>query len=66
MKFNIIEGTFVFLFLIACNPDFKTNQKDVKYHSSKKRPKSNKKGLIPKTEVIQNQEADQNQEVDPN
>ncbi len=33
---------FVFLFL-ACNPDFNTNQKDVKYQSSKKRLKSNKK-----------------------
>uniref|UniRef100_UPI003B211ED0 hypothetical protein n=1 Tax=Borreliella tanukii TaxID=56146 RepID=UPI003B211ED0 len=27
---------FVFLFLTACNPDFKTNQKDVKYGSNKK------------------------------
>ncbi|WP_031489900.1 hypothetical protein [Borreliella garinii] len=61
MKYNIIVGIFVFLFLTAYNPDFNTNQKDVKYHSSKKRPESNKKGLIPKTEVIQNQEADQNQ-----
>ncbi|AZA27451.1 MULTISPECIES: virulence associated lipoprotein [Borreliella] len=66
MKYNIIVVIFVFLFLTACNPDFNTNQKDVKYHSSKKRLKSNKKGLIPKTEVTQNQEADQNQEIDPN
>ncbi|ACL35253.1 conserved hypothetical protein (plasmid) [Borreliella garinii Far04] len=49
MKYNIILGIFVFLFLTARNPDFNTNQKDVKYNSSKKRPKSNKKGLIPKT-----------------
>ncbi|AJY73031.1 virulence associated lipoprotein [Borreliella afzelii] len=71
MKYNIIVSLFVFLFL-ACNPDFNTNQKDIKYHSSKKglksnkkRIKSNKKGLSPKTEVNQkNQEvADQNQEV---
>ncbi|WP_373538312.1 CRASP family complement regulator-acquiring lipoprotein [Borreliella afzelii] len=71
MKYNIIVSLFVFLFL-ACNPDFNTNQKDIKYHSSKKglksnkkRIKSNKKGLSPKTEVNQkNQEvANQNQEV---
>nr|WP_080673582.1 virulence associated lipoprotein [Borreliella garinii] len=58
---------FVFLFLTACNPDFNTNQKDVKHQSSRKRVKSNQKrlksnqkGLKPKTEVDQNQEADQN------
>ncbi|WP_373584958.1 CRASP family complement regulator-acquiring lipoprotein [Borreliella afzelii] len=71
MKYNIIVSLFVFLFL-ACNPDFNTNQKDIKYHSSKKglksnkkRIKSNKKGLSPKTEVNQkNQEVNQkNQEV---
>nr|WP_233781042.1 hypothetical protein [Borreliella bavariensis] len=71
MKYSIIVSIFVFLFL-ACNPDFNTNQKDMKYHSSKKglksnkkRIKSNKKGLSSKTEVNQkNQEvADQNQEV---
>ncbi len=49
----------VFLFLTACNPDFNTNQKDVKHQSSKKRLKS-------KTEVTQNQEANKNQEVDQN
>ncbi|WP_418885538.1 hypothetical protein [Borreliella tanukii] len=36
MKYNIIVRMFVFLFLTACNPDFKTNQKDVKYGSNKK------------------------------
>ncbi|AEW69294.1 Hypothetical protein KK9_1088 (plasmid) [Borreliella garinii BgVir] len=46
----------VFLFLTACNPDFNTNQKDVKHQSSKKRLKSNQKGLKSKTEVTQNQE----------
>lgn len=46
---------FVFLFLIACNPDFNTNQKDIKSHSSKKRLKSNKQTLKPKKEVTQNQ-----------
>ncbi|WP_418885546.1 virulence associated lipoprotein [Borreliella tanukii] len=73
MKYNIIGGIFVFLFLTACNPDFNTNQKDVKYHSSKKRLKSNKKrlksnkkGLTPKTEVPQNQEAKSNQEIGQN
>ncbi|WP_029362140.1 virulence associated lipoprotein [Borreliella garinii] len=67
MKYNIIVSMFVFLFLTACNPDFKTNQKDVKHQSSRKRVKSNQKrlksnqkGLKPKTEVDQNQEADQN------
>lgn len=53
---------FVFLFL-ACNPDFNTNQKDVKYQSSKKRLKSNKKGFKPKTEVTQNQELDPNERI---
>ncbi len=64
---------FVFLFLTACNPDFNTNQKDVKHQSSRKRVKSNQKrlksnqkGLKPKTEVDQNQEANQNQEADQN
>ncbi|WP_029346989.1 virulence associated lipoprotein [Borreliella garinii] len=66
MKYNIIVSMFAFLFLTACNPDFNTNQKDIKYHSSKKRLKSNKKGPNPKTKANQNQEADQNQEVDPN
>ncbi|WP_235633194.1 hypothetical protein [Borreliella mayonii] len=37
MKYNIIVGIFVFLFLTACNPDFNTNQKDVKYHTLVKR-----------------------------
>ncbi len=67
MKYNIIVSMFVFLFLTACNPDFNTNQKDVKHQSSRKRVKSNQKrlksnqkGLKPKTEVDQNQEADQN------
>ncbi len=46
---------FVFLFLIACNPDFNTNQKDIKSNSSKKRLKSNKQKLKPKKEVTQNQ-----------
>ncbi len=62
-----------FLFLTACNPDFNTNQKDVKHQSSRKRVKSNQKrlksnqkGLKPKTEVDQNQEANQNQEADQN
>ncbi|WP_210375764.1 virulence associated lipoprotein [Borreliella garinii] len=80
MKYNIIVSMFVFLFLTACNPDFNTNQKDVKHQSSRKRVKSNQKrlksnqkrlkssqkGLKPKTEVDQNQEANQNQEADQN
>ncbi|MGF7101841.1 protein involved in sex pheromone biosynthesis [Borreliella kurtenbachii] len=37
MKYNIIASMAVFLFLTACNPDFNTNQKDVKHQSSKKR-----------------------------
>ncbi|ACN93352.1 conserved hypothetical protein (plasmid) [Borreliella finlandensis] len=53
---------FVFLFL-ACNPDFNANQKDVKYQSSKKRLKSNKKGFKPKTEVTQNQEVEPNERI---
>ncbi|WP_080563936.1 hypothetical protein [Borreliella garinii] len=56
MKYNIIVSMLVFLFLTACNPDFNTNQKDVKHQSSKKRLKSNQKGLKSKTEVTQNQE----------
>ncbi|WP_031506433.1 virulence associated lipoprotein [Borreliella garinii] len=74
MKYNIIVSMFVFLFLTACNPDFNTNQKDLKHQSSRKRVKSNQKrlksnqkrlksnqkGLKPKTEVDQNQEVDQN------
>lgn len=62
MKYSIIVSIFVFL-VLACNPDFNTNQKDMKYHSNKKRIKSNKKGLSPKIEVNQkNQEvANQNQ-----
>ncbi len=59
MKYTIIASMFVLLFL-ACNPDFNTNQKDVKYQFSKKRLKSNKKGFKPKTEVPQNQEVDPN------
>ncbi|WLN25748.1 complement regulator-acquiring protein [Borreliella valaisiana] len=66
MKYNIIVGIFVFLFLTACNPDFNTNQKDANHHSNKKRLKSNKKGLTPKTEITQNQEVTPNQEVNPN
>ncbi|WP_215537634.1 virulence associated lipoprotein [Borreliella bavariensis] len=73
MKYNIIVSMLVFLFLTACNPDFNTNQKDVKHQSSKKRLKSNtkklksnQKGLKPKTEVTQNQKANKNQEVDQN
>ncbi|ACN92253.1 hypothetical protein [Borreliella burgdorferi] len=61
MKYNIIVSLFVFLFL-ACNPDFNTNQKDMKYQSSKKglksnkkRLKSNKKGLTPIAEASSNQ-----------
>ncbi len=37
----------VFLFLTACNSDFNTNQKDVKYQYSKKILKSNQKVLKP-------------------
>ncbi|WP_215535641.1 virulence associated lipoprotein [Borreliella bavariensis] len=73
MKYNIIVSILVVLFLTACNPDFNTNQKDVKHQSSKKRLKSNQKrlksnqkGLKSKTEVTQNQEANKNQEVDQN
>ncbi|WP_215540839.1 virulence associated lipoprotein [Borreliella bavariensis] len=74
MKYNnIIVSMLVFLFLTACNPDFNTNQKDVKHQSSKKRLKSNQKrlksnqkGLKPKAEVTQNQEEVQNQEADQN
>lgn len=68
MKYNIIVSMLAFLFLIACNPDFNTNQKDVRSYYSKKRLKSNikklksdQKGLNPKTEVTQNKEVDQNQ-----
>ncbi|ACN93383.1 borrelia burgdorferi virulent strain associated lipoprotein (plasmid) [Borreliella finlandensis] len=55
MKYNIITGLFVFLFL-ACNPDFNTNQKDIKHQSSKKRLKL-------KTETSLNQEEVPNQEA---
>ncbi|WNY60632.1 virulence associated lipoprotein (plasmid) [Borreliella bissettiae] len=55
MKHKIIAGLFVFLFL-ACNTDFNTKQKDMKYQSSKKRLKSKKKGLKPKTEANSIQE----------
>ncbi|WKC81190.1 virulence associated lipoprotein (plasmid) [Borreliella tanukii] len=72
MKYNILASILVFLFLNACNPDFNTNQKDIKHQSSKKglrsnrkRPKS-KKGLTPKTEAKPNQEVDKNQEAKPN
>ncbi len=51
----------VFLFLTACNSDFNTNQKDIKYHSSKKKLKSNNRKLKPKKEVTQNQKEDPNQ-----
>ncbi|WP_215536633.1 P52 family lipoprotein [Borreliella bavariensis] len=50
MKYNIIASVVVFLFLTACNPDFNTHQKDVKYQSNKKR-------------LNTNQEANTNQEV---
>ncbi|WKD01204.1 hypothetical protein QIA01_04395 (plasmid) [Borreliella americana] len=43
MKYNTIASLFVFLFLNACNPDFNTNQKDIRYQSNKKEPKFNKK-----------------------
>ncbi|MCD2401599.1 hypothetical protein LRB67_04910 [Borreliella bissettiae] len=59
MEYNIIVSLFVFLFL-ACNPDFNTTQKDMKYQSSKKGLKSNKKGLTPKTDTNPNQEEDIN------
>ncbi|MBB6208463.1 virulence associated lipoprotein [Borreliella lanei] len=61
MKYKIIASLFVFLFL-ACNPDFNTNQKDIKYQSSKKGLKSNKKGLKPKTKTNLNQKEVPNQE----
>ncbi|ABH02201.1 putative lipoprotein, Borrelia protein family PFam60 (plasmid) [Borreliella afzelii PKo] len=66
MKYNIIVSIFVFLFLNACNPDFKTNQKDMKDQSSKKELKSNKEGLKTKTTVTPNQEANPNQEKTSN
>ncbi|ACN93375.1 conserved hypothetical protein (plasmid) [Borreliella finlandensis] len=31
MKYNIIASLFIFPFLNACNPDFNTNQKDMRY-----------------------------------
>ncbi|WP_363325307.1 hypothetical protein QIA31_04835 [Borreliella turdi] len=49
MKYNIIASIFVFLFLIACNPDFNTNQKYVKHQS-------NNKSLNSKIEETPNQE----------
>ncbi|WP_418905409.1 virulence associated lipoprotein (plasmid) [Borreliella turdi] len=64
MKYNIIASIFVFLFLNACNPDFNTNQKDIKHKS--KELKSNKKKLKPKTAAILNQEKKPNQEEGPN
>ncbi|QFI15075.1 virulence associated lipoprotein (plasmid) [Borrelia sp. CA_690] len=63
MKYNIIAGLFIFLFL-ACNPDFNTNQKDMRYQSSKKGLKSNKKKLKPNSETTPNQEAPSNQKED--
>ncbi|WP_301409519.1 virulence associated lipoprotein [Borreliella tanukii] len=72
MKYNIIASILVFLFLNACNPDFNTNQKDIKHQSSKKGLRSNrkrlksKKGLTPTTEAKPNQEVDQNQEAKSN
>ncbi|WP_421115246.1 hypothetical protein [Borreliella valaisiana] len=36
MKYNIIVSMLVFIFLTACNPDFKINQKDVWGGSNKK------------------------------
>ncbi|WP_228459416.1 hypothetical protein QIA37_04980 (plasmid) [Borrelia sp. CA_690] len=62
MKYNIIASLFVFLFL-AYNPDFNTNQKNIKYQSSKKRVKFNKKGLKPKTKTSLNQKEVLNQEA---
>ncbi|APS99317.1 hypothetical protein Bmayo_04710 (plasmid) [Borreliella mayonii] len=64
MQYNIIASLFVFLFLNACTPDFNTNQKDIKYQSSKKGLKSNNKGL--KTEINSDQETSSNQEEGPN
>ncbi|MGF7101848.1 virulence associated lipoprotein [Borreliella kurtenbachii] len=61
MKYKIIAGLFVFLFL-ACNTDFNTKAKDMKYQSSKKRLKSKKKGLKPKTEANLIQKEGLNQE----
>ncbi|WKC81189.1 virulence associated lipoprotein (plasmid) [Borreliella tanukii] len=72
MKYNIIASILVFLLLNACNPDFNTNQKDIKHQSSKKELRSNrkrlksKKGLTPKTEVTPNQAVTLTQEKDPN
>ncbi|MCD2401681.1 virulence associated lipoprotein [Borreliella bissettiae] len=66
MKYNIIVSIFVFLFLNACNPNFNTNQKDMRDQSSKKELKSNKEGLKTKTAVNLNQEANPNQEEAPN
>ncbi|WP_418905274.1 virulence associated lipoprotein (plasmid) [Borreliella finlandensis] len=57
MKYNIITGLFVFLFL-ACNPDFNTTQKDIRYQSSKKGLKSNTKGFNPNQKIKSNQKED--------
>ncbi|WP_420025764.1 virulence associated lipoprotein [Borreliella valaisiana] len=62
MKYNIIVSIFVFLFLNACNPDFNTNQKDIK-HQSKKELKSNKEKLKNKTEANPNQEEALNKRI---
>ncbi|MBB6043306.1 virulence associated lipoprotein (plasmid) [Borreliella yangtzensis] len=66
MKYSTIASIFVFLFLNACNPDFNTDKKDMGYKSSKRRLKSNKNRLNPKTAATQNQEAKPNQEIAQN
>ncbi|WP_158512878.1 hypothetical protein [Borreliella mayonii] len=47
MKYKIIAGLFVFLLLNACNPDFNTNQKDMKYNLVKKGQNPIKKDYNP-------------------
>ncbi|MDO7272882.1 virulence associated lipoprotein [Borreliella burgdorferi] len=56
MKYNIIASAFVFLFLNACNPNFNTNQKNMKHQSSKKR-------LKPNQEATSNQKEDHDKKI---
>ncbi|QFI15076.1 virulence associated lipoprotein (plasmid) [Borrelia sp. CA_690] len=62
MKYNIITGLFVFLFL-ACNLDSNDNQKDMRYQSSKKGLKSNKKGFKSNQETPSNQKEGHNKKT---
>ncbi|WP_418905685.1 CRASP family complement regulator-acquiring lipoprotein [Borreliella japonica] len=58
MKYYIIVNIFIFLFLNACTPDFKSNPEFIKYLSNEKNSKSNSEVATTQKEKAEKEKAE--------